>query len=94
MKTGACYEDLVRKVARPPQSQKIGLVVAVLVASMCVVAAQEQHEHPQYGFYQNRPPCTAFDDCGRKAYDESGTPGRMGLGADPAHPEGPGNVLD
>ncbi|MCI0467780.1 MAG: hypothetical protein L0Y57_12360 [Beijerinckiaceae bacterium] len=24
-------------------------------------------------------------------YDYSGTRGRMGLGADPAHPEGPGN---
>ena len=27
----------------------------------------------------------------RFRYDYSGTPGRMGLGADPAHPEGPGN---
>jgi hypothetical protein len=24
-------------------------------------------------------------------YDESGTRGRMGLGANPSHPEGPGN---
>lgn len=27
----------------------------------------------------------------RYRYDYSGTHGRMGLGADPAHPEGPGN---
>jgi len=27
----------------------------------------------------------------RYRYDYSGTRGRMGLGADPAHPEGPGN---
>lgn len=39
-----------------------------------------------------RKPCFSRDDCDRKAYDESGTRGRMGLGADPAHPEGPGNV--
>jgi hypothetical protein len=76
------------------KAQKIGLAVAVLMASTRVVAAQEQHEHQQYGFYQDRPPCTSLDDCNRKAYDKSGTPGRMGLGADPAHPEGPGNVLD
>jgi hypothetical protein len=73
---------------------KIGLAVAVLVVSTCVVAAQEQHEHPQYGFYQNRTPCSSLDDCDRRAFDKSGTPGRMGLGADPAQPEGPGNVLD
>jgi hypothetical protein len=68
--------------------QKIGLVVAVLIASTRVVAAQGQHEHPPY-----RPPCTSLDDCNGKAFDTSGTPGRMGLGADPAHPEGSGNPL-
>jgi hypothetical protein len=76
------------------KAQTIGLAVAVLVASMRVVAAQEQRERLQDEFYQNRPPCTSLDDCYRKAYDKSGTPGRLGLGADPAHPEGPGNVLD
>ena len=75
-------------------ARKIGLAVAALAASMGVVAAQEQYEHPQHGFYQNPPPCTSLDDCDRRAFDKSGTPGRMGLGADPAHPEGPGNVLD
>jgi hypothetical protein len=74
--------------------QKVGLAVAALVASMSVVSAQEQYEHPQYGFYQNPPPCSSLDDCDRWAFDKSGTPGRMGLGADPARPEGPGNVLD
>ena len=73
------------------RAQMIGLAVAVLVATTRVVAAQEQY--PQYGFYQNRPPCTSLDDCYRRAFDKSGTPGRMGLGADPAHPEGPGNAL-
>ena len=41
-----------------------------------------------------RQPCYSLDDCDRKAFDESGTRGRMGLGADPAHPEGPGNFSD
>jgi hypothetical protein len=72
--------------------KKIGLVATVLLASVRVVVAQEQHASPQYGSYQSPPPCTSLADCDRKAYDESGTRGRMGLGADPAHPEGPGNV--
>ncbi|MGA7385127.1 MAG: hypothetical protein WBW81_10705 [Methylocella sp.] len=76
------------------KAQKIGLAVAALVASMRVGAAQEQYEQPQHGFYQNHPSCTSLDDCYRRVFDNSGTPGRMGLGADPAHPEGPGNVLD
>ncbi|QBR72259.1 hypothetical protein CU048_14325 [Beijerinckiaceae bacterium] len=52
-------------------------------------------ENPWQEYYQRPPPpCTSLDDCDRKAYGESGTRGRMGLGADPAHPEGPGNVSD
>ena len=47
------------------RAQMIGLAVAVLVASTRVVAAQEQHEHPQYGFYQNRTPCSSLDGCDR-----------------------------
>lgn len=46
-----------------------------------------------YGYAMGRP-CMSLDDCDRKDFDESGTRGRMGLGADPAHPEGPGNVSD
>jgi len=72
--------------------QKIGLAATVLLASVRVVVAQEQYAPPQYGSYHNPAPCTSLADCDRKAYDESGTRGRMGLGADPAHPEGPGNV--
>ena len=72
--------------------QKIGLAATVLLASVRVVMAQEQYAPPQYGSYHNSAPCTSLADCDRKAYDESGTRGRMGLGADPAHPEGPGNV--
>jgi hypothetical protein len=52
------------------------------------------YEYQQYRQYQIEPPCISLDDCDRKDFDESGTRGRMGLGADPAHPEGPGNVSD
>jgi hypothetical protein len=51
-------------------------------------------EYPWREYYRIQPPCMSLDDCDRKAYGESGTRGRMGLGADPAHPEGPGNVSD
>ena len=50
--------------------------------------------YPPYALPLSRQPCFSLDDCDRKAFDESGTRGRMGLGADPAHPEGPGNVSD
>jgi hypothetical protein len=49
---------------------------------------------PQAALPLWRQPCYSLDDCDRKAFDESGTRGRMGLGADPAHPEGPGNFSD
>jgi hypothetical protein len=49
---------------------------------------------PQTALPLWRQPCFSLDDCDRKAFDESGTRGRMGLGADPAHPEGPGNFSD
>jgi len=77
------------------KTRKIGLAATVLLASVRVVAAEDQHDQPPYGSYQqNPPPCTSLADCDRKAYGESGTRGRMGLGADPAHPEGPGNVSE
>jgi len=39
-----------------------------------------------------KPACSSLADCDRRAHDYSGTRGRMGLGANPAHPEGPGNA--
>ena len=50
--------------------------------------------YPQNELPPPRQPCFSLDDCDRKAFDELGTRGRMGLGADPAHPEGPGNFSD
>lgn len=52
-----------------------------------------EHGVTPYGYAMGRP-CMSRDDCDRKDFDEFGTRGRMGLGADPAHPEGPGNFSD
>ena len=41
--------------------------------------------------YHSGLPCYSLDDCDRKDYDKFGTRGRLGLGASPLHPEGPGN---
>ncbi len=54
---------------------------------------QDGVEAPIY-IYHSPAPCYSRDDCDRKDYDESGTRGRMGLGASPYHPEGPGNATD
>jgi hypothetical protein len=67
---------------------KIGLAATVLFG----LGARRRGRGSAY--QQNPPPCTSLADCDRKAYGESGTRGRMGLGADPAHPEGPGNVSE
>ncbi len=53
-----------------------------------------ENQAPWLNYYRGPRPCMSLDDCDRKANGESGTRGRMGLGADPAHPEGPGNVSD
>jgi hypothetical protein len=77
-----------------------GFAAVILLAATLDGEAQGKHHYqprvrePWREYYQVQPPCTSLDDCDRKAYGESGTRGRMGLGADPAHPEGPGNVSD
>jgi hypothetical protein len=75
----------------------IGLAAAMLTASMGVVAAQEQYPptrdlYNRQGFYEYRSVAPSRWD--RLRFHRSGTRGRTGLGADPAHPEGPGNVSD
>jgi hypothetical protein len=79
----------------------LGFAAAILLAATLDGDARCRHhsrprvgEYPRQEYHQAQPPCTLLDDCDRKAYGESGTRGRMGLGADPAHPEGPGNVSD
>ena len=79
------------------QAAKIWLAAIVLLASTGVVGAQEQYpagpdayyRYPN-GLYEYRSVAPSRWD--RHRFHRSGTRGRMGLGADPIHPEGPGNV--
>jgi hypothetical protein len=78
------------------------LATTVALAALFEGAAARSASRPQWPTYVDPPfeiplprqPCFSRDDCDREAFDESGTRGRMGLGADPAHPEGPGNFSD
>ncbi|MGO8844565.1 MAG: hypothetical protein ACLQFI_04355 [Methylocella sp.] len=81
------------------QAAKIGLAAAVLLASAGVLGAQEQYPagsdtyyRYQNGIYEYRSVAPSRWD--RHRFHRSGTRGRMGLGADPMHPEGPGNVSE
>jgi hypothetical protein len=79
-------------------ARKIGLAVAMLMTSMGVIAAHERYPsgadlyYHAYLFYEHHSIAPSRRD--RFRFDRSGTRGRMGLGADTAHPEGPGNVSD
>lgn len=79
-------------------SAKFLIAAAAFAAGPCAALAQT---NPPQGYYGSPPPfsppagwlaegrsAAAWD---RYRYDESGTRGRLGLGADPMHPEGPGN---
>ncbi|HEY8095945.1 MAG TPA: hypothetical protein VIE65_07575 [Methylobacter sp.] len=69
----------------------IGLAVMMLMASTSVVAAKDRDfYYHRNGLYEYRSvaPSQHWD---RHKFHHSGTRGRWGLGADPAHPEGPGN---
>lgn len=71
---------------------KIGLAAAILVALAGAVAADERYplgSAPGFSARQQEGRSAAQQD--RIHYDSSAPVGRMGLGADPAHPEGPGN---
>jgi hypothetical protein len=68
---------------------------------ICICAAGGAIGQPiyyyEYGQLPPNPPPgwiaegRSIQDWDRLRYGYSGTRGRMGLGADPAHPEGPGN---
>lgn len=71
-----------------------------LSAALIAPASAEAHRHdathsPQTAAVvasQGGVDSCVSADCERRRWDESGTIGRMGLGADPYHPEGPGNI--
>jgi hypothetical protein len=74
------------------RARKIGLAAAILVASVGAVAAGERYarqEAPGIHAYREGRSSAVQQDWTRQ--DSSATVDRIGLGADPAHPEGPGN---
>jgi hypothetical protein len=81
--------------------RRIALLAAVFLGSTGVVAAKDNQPARQpananqyYGLYQGTPDGLAVSRWDRARFDHSGTRGREGLGEDPLHPEGPGNVAD
>lgn len=71
------------------------VVVAVSLAAPSAVFAQTHRGYasdPAADPYSSCEPGYSAQSQDRAAYDCSGTRGRMGLGASPMHPEGPGNV--
>ena len=78
----------------------IAFIGMALVASGAVAAKEPSHyrqpanANQYYGFYQNPSQAIAPADADEAAFDHSGTRGREGLGANPSHPEGSGDVSD
>ncbi len=78
--------------------KKIGAFVlaAATLAAPGAVLAQPQHAYAPapaaYDPYNSCEPGYSVQSQDRAAYDCSGTRGRIGLGASPFHPEGPGNT--
>lgn len=72
----------------------LSLAIAVLTLGLVgeATAAEPSQSPPQIVNGNSAGSCSSLADCDRRAYDYSGTRGRMGLGANPAHPEGPGNA--
>ncbi len=68
---------------------------SIAVASVGAAAAQQAYPaqpRQYYGLYQeSQGGGFASSRQDRADFDRSGTRGRMGLGASPYHPEGPGN---
>jgi hypothetical protein len=77
--------------------QSIGKLLASTTISMLASGgAIAQASYDEYGPPPNPPPGwiaqgRSVQEWDRFRYGYSGTRGRMGLGADPARPEGPGN---
>jgi hypothetical protein len=69
---------------------------SIAIASVGAATAQQAYPaqpHQYYGLYQeNQGAGSASSRQDRAEFDRSGTRGRMGLGASPYHPEGPGNA--
>jgi hypothetical protein len=77
--------------------RSFGKFLAITTISMLASGgAIAQTSYYDYGPLPPNPPQSwiarrSLQEWDRFRYGYSGTRGRMGLGADPAHPEGPGN---
>jgi hypothetical protein len=87
-----------RRAARYGEVNAIGKFLASTTVSMLASGgAIAQTSYYEYGPPPPNPPPgwiaqgRSVQEWDRFRYGYSGTRGRMGLGADPAHPEGPGN---
>jgi hypothetical protein len=70
------------------------VAVAALAAPSAVFAQGQRYPAPTpvHDSDYSCAPDYSLQSQDRAAYDCSGTRGRIGLGASPFHPEGPGNV--
>ena len=85
----------VRTRAALQRRLALGILLALAAGYAGEAAAEPSRPRAQaIGSHSTnaQAPSSSLSDCDRRAYDYSGTRGRMGLGADPAHPEGPGNA--
>jgi hypothetical protein len=69
-----------------------GLAAVTLIAGASGAWAQAYHSTQPYAPYYPLREQLPVQVQQQLEYDRSGTIGRMGLGASPYHPEGPGNV--
>ena len=72
---------------RPSQTSRCYLPAAPLRKFLITNSGRRRPIRPPAESRKARP----IQELDRLRYGYSGTSGRMGLGADPAHPEGPGN---
>ncbi|WOJ89350.1 hypothetical protein RZS28_16360 [Methylocapsa polymorpha] len=72
---------------------RIPLAVAAFVASIGVAGAQDRYTHHERDYYSLYNSTAAEQSLGsdHSRFDVSGTRDRLGLGASPIRPEGPGN---
>jgi hypothetical protein len=66
------------------------------ILAIGAASAQQAYQPRASQFYSYYDQSTGFGPSrsDRAEFDRSGTRGRMGLGASPYHPEGPGNPTD
>ncbi|WP_395665834.1 hypothetical protein [Methylocella sp.] len=75
------------------------LAAAFAAPAGYAAAKTRHHETPAgardyVGLYQAPQRSLTMDQQDQRLFDRSGTVGREGLGENPSHPEGPGNVSD